>query len=237
MGVLERLDAALDDFCRRTRYFREELTPARARMFVKQHRLNSRHRNSVLKLRVATNCPDWDVRVRILAACVEEIVADHAHGGGRPHWRILEELGVRVGMSLEEIRTAQPLPSTALAWAEWDELMSRRHWLEGLVGNTCAERANVPGYGEGAMRERGWFGGLERARWARLFGLGEAELEFFTLHSAADLEHSNLGWQTIARDAAGLGMQDAVVEACERNLRVWESYLDGIGAAADARSG
>jgi pyrroloquinoline quinone (PQQ) biosynthesis protein C len=237
MRVLERLDAAVDDFCRRTRYFREELTPARARMFVMQHRLNSRHRNSVLKLRVATNCPDWDLRLRIIAACAEEIIADHAHGGGRPHWRILEELGVRIGMPLEEIRAAQPLPSTARAWAEWDGLMSQRHWLEGLIGNTCAERANVPGYGEGAMRAAGWFGGLERGRWAKLFGLGDAELEFFTLHSAADLEHSNLGWQTIARGAAELGMEDAVVAACERNLAVWESYLNGIGEAADAGSG
>jgi hypothetical protein len=29
-------------------------------------------------------------------------------------------------------------------------------------------------------------------------------------------------------------MEDAVVGACERNLQVWEMYLDGIGAAGDA---
>jgi hypothetical protein len=28
-------------------------------------------------------------------------------------------------------------------------------------------------------------------------------------------------------------MEDAVVEACRRNLLVWELYLDGIAAAGD----
>jgi hypothetical protein len=54
-SVLARLDEAVDDFCRRTRYFREDMTQGRARMFAMQHRLNTRQRNSVLKLKVATN--------------------------------------------------------------------------------------------------------------------------------------------------------------------------------------
>src|SRR5262245_17451781 len=67
--VIRRLDEVVDDFCRRTRFFREPMTKGRARMFVYQHRLNTRQRNSVLKLRVATNCPDWDTRLNIIAAC------------------------------------------------------------------------------------------------------------------------------------------------------------------------
>src|SRR3989441_3828188 len=89
-SVLARLDRGVDDFSRRTRYFHEELTRGRARMFAMQHRLNTRHRNSVLKLKVATNCPDWDTRIGIIRACSEEVIADHEHGGGRAHWEILE---------------------------------------------------------------------------------------------------------------------------------------------------
>ena len=47
-GVLARLDEAVDDFCRRARYFQEEMTRGRARTFAMQHRLNTRQRNSVL---------------------------------------------------------------------------------------------------------------------------------------------------------------------------------------------
>ena len=196
-GVLARLDGAVDDFCRRTRYFREEMTKGRARMFAMQHRLNTRQRNSVLKLKVATNCPDWDTRI---------------------------------GLSRKDIQGAKPIASTQLAWSAWEGLMANRHWLEGIVANTCAERANVPGYGTGTMKKHGWFG-LERERWGKLFGLSGDELEFFELHEKADIVHSNAGWRAVERFAKRLHMQDAVVAACEKNLQVWEMYLNGIGEA------
>ncbi len=235
-SVLVRLDRVVDDFCRRTRFFHEPLTKSRARSFVLQHRQNTRHRNSVLKLKVATNCPDWDTRLKIIGACAQEIIADHEHGHGKAHWQILEELGLHIGMSQDEIRSAAPLDSTLIAWAAWEGLMANRHWLEGIVANTCAERANVPGYGIGMMREHGWFG-LERERWGRLFGLSNEQLDFFELHEQADIEHSDMGWQTVAKYARELHMEDAVVEACRRNLLVWELYLNGIAAAGDRVGG
>ena len=231
-SVLARLDRVVDDFCLRTRYFKEKMTKGRARMFAMQHRLNTRERNSVLKLKVAANCPDWDTRIAIIRACSEEVIADHEHGGGRAHWEILEDLGTRIGLKRSEIRAARPLPSTQLAWAAWEGLMANRHWLEGIVANTCAERANVPGYGRGVMKKHGWFG-LERERWGKLFKLSDDELEFFELHEEADIEHSDAGWRTVERFAKNLHMEDAVVAACEKNLAVWEMYLNGIGEAGD----
>jgi pyrroloquinoline quinone (PQQ) biosynthesis protein C len=187
----------------------------------------------VLKLKVATNCSDWDTRLRIIRACSEEVIADHEHGGGRPHWAILEDLGVLVGLTRKALTEAKPLPSTQLAWNAWEGLMGNKHWLEGIVANTCAERINVPGYGRGEFRKRGWFG-VERGRWGRLFKLKDDELEFFELHSEADIEHSNTGWQAVEKFARKLHMEDAAVAACERNLYVWEHYLSGIAAAGDA---
>jgi pyrroloquinoline quinone (PQQ) biosynthesis protein C len=85
----------------------------------------------------------------------------------------------------------------------------------------------------GYIRKAGWFG-LERDRWGRLFKLAEDELEFFELHTEADIEHSDMGWKAVERFALKLHMEDAVVAACERNLHVWEHYLNGIAAAGDA---
>jgi len=231
--VVRRLDEIVDDFCRRTRFFKEPMTKGRARMFVMQHRLNTRQRNSVLKLRVATNCPDWDTRLSIIGASAQEVIADHEHGHGKAHWQILEELGTFIGMKLKDIRAAKPIDSTEIAWAAWEGLMSNRHWLEGIVANTCAERTNVPGYGEGVMKKKGWFG-LERKRWGELFKLDNDKLDFFELHEAADIEHSDMGWSAIARFARELKMEDAVVEACRRNLLGWERNLNGIAKAGDA---
>lgn len=230
--VIARLDRVVHEFALRCRFFHEPITRGRARNFVTQHWKNTRHRNSVLKLRVATNCPDWDLRLRIIAACTEELIADTEHGGGRPHWLILEQLGAHLGLSSDAIRAAPMEPSQELCWAAWDGLMSRTHWLEGLVANTCAERINLPGYGQGEFKKRGWFG-LERQRWGASFGLADEKLEFFKLHTEADLVHSNLGWHAVAEHAARFAMEDAVVEACRKNLVVWEHYLGGIAAAGD----
>lgn len=234
--VVAGLDEVVDDFARRTRFFREDMTPARARMFVTQHRHNSRHRNSVLKLRVATNCPHWDIKMDIIHACTQEIISDDEYFGGKAHWQVLEDLGVRIGMDRTEIQEGPVLPSTRMAWHAWSGLMSNCHWLEGLIANTCAERPNIPGYGEGELREKGWFG-MERDRWKALYpDLSDEELTFFEAHGEADLEHSELGWKTVAKFAEELGMEEAVIEACRSNLVVWEHYLNGIADGADARN-
>jgi pyrroloquinoline quinone (PQQ) biosynthesis protein C len=235
-AVLQRLDEVVDVYCKANRYQQEELTPGRARTFVRQHRLNTRQRNSVLKLRVATNCPDWDTRIRVLKACSQEVIADNEFGDGKAHWQMMEELGVSIGMNVDEIRNAKPLSSTEIAWAAWEGLMSNRHWLEGVIGNACAERANVPGYGNGAAREHG-NSFVQRHRWQKLFKLNEAQLQFFHVHEVADIDHSNLAWEAVAEHAERLQMEDEVVHACEVNLKVWHLYWHGIcdaGAAPGA---
>src|SRR5256885_17049860 len=86
------------------------------------------------------------------------------------------------------------------------------------------------------MRKHGWFG-LERHRWGNLFKLSGDDLEFFELHEKADIEHSDAGWRAVERFAKRLHMEDAVVAACEKNLQVWEMYLDGIGEAGGQGGG
>jgi pyrroloquinoline quinone (PQQ) biosynthesis protein C len=232
MDVITQLDEIVNDYALRNRFYYEPVTVERAKMFVKQHRMNTRIRNSVLKLAVATNCPDWDVRIKIIEACAQEIIADHEFGHGLAHFEILEQMGVAIGLDLEEIRTATPLPTTRLAWLCWESLQKNRHWLEGLVSNTVAERVNIGGYGKGRFRELGWTGD-QREQWRELFGLNDHQLEFWGMHSEADLEHSNLGWRTVAKYAEDLHMVDAVLEAARTNLLVWEMYLTGIGDAGD----
>ena len=231
--VIAGIDKVVDNYCKNNRLLNEPLTKGRAYTFVMQHRLNTRQRNSVLKLRVATNTPVWDVKMDILEACHEELVSDVEHGDGRPHWKVLEDLGVDCGMKRAQIRNAKPLPSPRMCWRAWDGLMTNTHWLLGLMANTCAERSNIPGYGKGEVRKKGWFGN-ENRRWGQMFGLTEEQRLFFGMHSEADIKHSDLGWHTVAKHATKLRMEDEVIEACEENLIVWNHYLTGIAEAGDA---
>ena len=68
----------------------------------------------------------------------------------------------------------------------------------------------------------------------KIWNLSEEDVRFFTLHTEADLEHSELGWRTIAEYAEKLPLVDEVVESCRRNLVVWENYFNGICHSGDA---
>jgi hypothetical protein len=112
MTVVRRMDQVVDGFVARCRWFHEPMTKGRAKMFALQHRLNTRQRNSVLKLKVATNCPDWDTRMRIIGACSEEVIADHAHGGepalaGRHRRQHLRRAHQRAGLRQGRIQEAR----------------------------------------------------------------------------------------------------------------------------------
>ncbi len=233
---IKEIDRLLDAYVDGLRYFHEPFNRGRGYMFVMQHRLNSRYRNSVLKLKVATNCPDWETRLKIIGAVSEEIIADHEHGGGLPHWKILENLGVEIGMSLDKIRSAKPLKTTQLAWNASLGVMENTHWLEGLLSNVIGERVNVPGYGSGPIRDKGWFG-FERQRWKETFGLPDDKLNFFQLHEEADIVHSNIGWMKMAELGEKLRMEDALIERAHQCLAIRELYLNGIGDAGDELNG
>lgn len=230
--VIAGLDKAVDEFSKNNRLINEPLTIGRAHAFVMQHRQNTRQRNSVLKLRVATNCPVWDVKVGILEACTEELIADDEYYKGEPHWKVLEDLGIKAGLTRAKIRSAPTLPSTRMAWLAWEALMSNTHWLLGLVANTCAERANLPGYGKGLVKKRGWFGS-EHAKWQKLFGMTKEDLVFFGYHGEADVKHSDHGWKNVAKYAVDLHMEEQAIEACATNLMVWDHYLNGIAVWGD----
>ena len=130
-------------------------------------------------------------------------------------------------MDRDQIQNETPTPTTQMCWDAWNGLMSNCHWLLGLIANTCAERHNVPGYGTGETKEIGW-NAMVGLRWMEIWDLSKEDVRFFTLHSEADLEHSDVGWNTIAKYADELNLADDVVEACRRNLVVWETYFNGI---------
>ena len=227
-SILERLDSEVERFVSDCAIFPEDAwTPNRCKAWVMQHRLNSRYRNSVLKLKTATNCPIWDIKLDIIHACSQEIVADDEFGGGEPHWKILEDLGVRIGMDRSEIVDEQPTNTTQMCWDAWGGLMANTHWLIGLIGNTCAERVNVPGYGVGEAMAKGW-NAMVADKWQEIYDLNREDVRFFTLHTDADQEHSDLGWGTVAQYAEELNLVAEVVDACRRNLVVWETYFNGI---------
>jgi len=91
----------------------------------------------------------------------------------------------------------------------------------------------VPGYGTGLTRDMGW-NAMVAIKWMEIWDISREDVNFFNMHTEADLEHSELGWRTIAIYAEELNLVDEVVESCRRNLVVWETYFNGICHSGDA---
>jgi len=75
--------------------------------------------------------------------------------------------------------------------------------------------------------------GLEQHRWENCSKLPTTNSNSSSC-TKADIEHSTRAGAPVERFAKKLHMEDAVVAACEKNLQVWELYLNGIGAARQA---
>jgi len=58
MSVVRRMDKVVNEFVAALPLVHEPMTKARAKMF-------------------ALHCPDWDMRLRIIGACSEKVIADH----------------------------------------------------------------------------------------------------------------------------------------------------------------
>ena len=228
--LIEAMDQILESNLEHIDYFNEDLTLGKAKMFVLQHRLNSRYRNSTLKLKVATNCPVYEIKIGILEACSEEILGDYKYFQGKPHWKVLEELGGVIGLGQKEIQEEKPLKTTKSAWMMFEGLMANTHWVLGLLGNTCMERGFISGYGKKIFSNKG-VAEFEYERWRRVLSLKPEELKFFTVHSKADLEHSELGWKNIAIYAKKYGLENDVLSYLDMNLQAWKIYYDGINKA------
>lgn len=228
--LVKKMDEILEEGLERINYFSEEITPGKARMFVLQHRLNSRYRNSTLKLRVATNCTVWEIKINILEACSEEILGDYKYFDGKPHWKMLEELGLQLGLKKEQIQSERPLRTTRAAWFMYEGLMSNTHWLLGLLGNTCMERAFIPNHGRKILLNKG-VALFEYERWMQALKLKPDQLTFFYIHSKADVEHSENGWKNIAKYAKRFGLEEEILRHLEMNMFAWKTYYDGVNEA------
>jgi len=191
-----------------------------------------RHRNSVPEAEgLRPTAPTWETRLKIIGACTQEVIADH---GARPRQGALANPGGARRLYRHEHRGNPCGPrlwiSTLIAWAAWERndgqpALARRHRRQ----HTCAERTNVPGYGEGAMANGRLVRAWSASAGGELFKLDNAQLDFFRAARAGRYRaFPILGWRTIAKFSHDLHMEDAVVEACRRNLLVWELYLNGI---------
>jgi len=118
-----------------TQFYSVKMTPERARIYLSQLGIYVRQRRNYWP-QVAANCPEFDVKSKILAHEYEELVEDEHSAKG--HVDLVVRQAQEVGMSEQQLYGAEPLPTTKAAIYGWWWLARHRPWQEAIAASTTA---------------------------------------------------------------------------------------------------
>ena len=162
------------------------MTLDRARIYLLQLGLYVRQRRNFWP-QVAANCPEFEVKQRIMEHEHEELVEDEFSKAG--HLDLIFRQGKELGLSADEVLKAEPLPTAKAAIYGWFWIARHRPWQEAVAASTIAEWTNDD-------RLLGDLGGGNCTRlykiWKRDMNFSDAQMPTFAAHSKADVKHSDM---------------------------------------------
>ena len=158
----------------------------RAQIYLLQLGLYVRQRRNFWP-QVAANCNEFEVKQRIMEHEHEELVEDEHSKAG--HLDLIFRQGKELGLSVDEVLNAEPLPTTKAAIYGWFWIARNRPWQEAIAASTIAEWTNDD-------RLLGDIGGGNCTRlykiWSRDLKFTDNQMPNFTAHSKADVKHSDM---------------------------------------------
>ena len=205
-------------------FYSVPMTLERARIYLLQLSLYTRKRRDYWP-QVAANCPELEVKQRIMEHEYEELVEDEHSKHG--HLDLILRQGKEVGLSVEDILQAEPLPTTKAALYGWFWIARHRSWQESIAASTIAEWTNDD-------RLLGDIGGGNCTRlykiWKRDLSFADAQMPNFTAHSKADVKHSDMFIDVLERYVAP-GREKDVLETAKDSMDLHRAYFGGMAHA------
>lgn len=205
-------------------FYSTKITPERARIYLSQLGLYVRQRRNYWP-QVAANCPECDVKQRILAHEYEELVEDEHSAVG--HLDLVVRQGREVGLGEQELLNAEPLPTTKAAIYGWWWIARHRPWQEALAASTIAEWTNDD-------RLLGDIGGGNCTRlaksWARDLRFRPEQMPNFVAHSKADVKHADMFLDVLEKYVPPENEQGVLATAKE-SMDIHRAYFGGMAAA------
>lgn len=205
-------------------FYSIKMTTERAQIYLMQLSLYVRQRRNYWP-QVAANCPEFSVKQRILSHEYEELVEDKFSDAG--HLDLIFRQGKEVGLSVDDILKAEPLPTTRAAIYGWFWIARHRPWQEAIAASTIAEWTNDD-------RLLGDIGGGNCSRlnkiWTRDLNFKPEQMPNFTAHSEADEKHSDMFLDVLEKYVAPGGEQGVLATAKE-SMDIHRAYFGGMAAA------
>jgi pyrroloquinoline quinone (PQQ) biosynthesis protein C len=205
-------------------FYSIKMTSARARIYLLQLSLYTRRRRDFWP-QVAANCPELEVKQRIMEHEYEELVEDEHSKHG--HLDLILRQGKEVGLGVNDILEAEPLPTTKAAIYGWFWIARHRPWPESIAASTIAEWTNDD-------RLLGDLGGGNCTRlhkiWQRDLNFTDDQMPNFTAHSKADVKHSDMFIDVLEKYVAH-GREKDVLETAKESMDLHRVYFGGMAQA------
>ena len=155
---------------------------------------------------------DWhDARELLLENLNEEEDPDERHVD------LLSRFGMALGMTFEEGRSAPDLPTTAALKDFIINTLMMKSVLEGIATLTIGLESQVPEL---------YAPLIDPLR--NVYGFSDTDIEFFTLHVVADVEHGDAGFEIITNHSVDERDQQMVIEQVRLAAMKRWFYMDGL---------
>ncbi len=208
------------------RYFSVTMTRPRAQLMLLQLGLYIRHRRDCWA-NVSSNCPVMPVKHKIIEHEIGEVIKDKFSENG--HLDLIVRQGRNVGLTVEEVLEAKPIPTTQATLYAWAWMTRAKGWIEGIAALTVTEWTNDDrllsdiGGGHSSRMAR---------RWMEDMCLRMKDMPNFEAHSVADEEHSDMFLPFLARFATG-EKESAALQAVQESLDLFGIYREGVARAME----
>jgi len=159
-------------------------------------------------------CPYMDIRRMWLPKAVEEDGEDVVGKDGLPHPEYWLKFCEGVGLSREYVIDAEPIPAVKFAVDHWTH-SAAKNWLHGVAMSETGDSA------KGIARN------LETIR-KHYSWIPEWALQFWTLHSEVDVEHSQLSMDILARFCTTKELQEDCINAMITYQQIHRVMRDGV---------
>jgi pyrroloquinoline quinone (PQQ) biosynthesis protein C len=200
----------------------EPLTKGRGRAYLLQHIPRNRLYSGVIRPAWVSRCPDLAVVRKTIGQMREELVYDDQIA--QPHTSILWQMGRNVGLTDEQMNTAQPAPLVEVAFNVWENIARTRHWIAGWLASSVDEFIIT------AMPKHNF----QAEAWKKTFGLNDEQVFFFTYHTKADDDHAGRRvWEPIARHLINEKDKQEVLDGMKLALTALKLFYQGICELGD----
>jgi hypothetical protein len=156
----------------------------------------------------------------------EELV--HDPRAGTDHSTLATREGELLGLTAEDIETAELVPGAVAAFYAWVHLAKDRPWLEAFTASSMLERRN-----DGSVIQGGGLSRRMAEKWATDLGIPLERQKNATVHIEADVEHANMLEQVARQYATTDEACAAMLRAARETLVVDRAYRGALAEAME----